>query len=290
MTIMTKGDRQLEKSRWLQFILSVCTCLCFLTPPVFASSKMSSVTIHFEQSDKETHLSLWRLPEDKSWPEMEALFKKTDAELTNKYPQVLTAMLLKGETDLVLADLPVGASYYVREAESEHKEHVLAPFIVTVKASDDQVIYAKDITPQKRGSYPFVKLSSQGGTLEGATFEVWRQSKDKASPVLKKGKTYLVASNSKGFFEVQDLPFGSYYLKEVKAPKGYLLSQKKIFFEVTNYSAKAAPTKIINAAKTPPRIEVPYTGNAVMIIVVLIGFVMFILGFYFVHQDSKKDS
>ncbi|WP_229297465.1 MSCRAMM family protein [Streptococcus equi] len=251
---------------------------------------MSSVTIHFEQSDKETHLSLWRLPEDKSWPEMEALFKKTDAELTNKYPQVLTAMLLKGETDLVLADLPVGASYYVRETESEHKERVLAPFIVTVKAGGNQVIYAKNSTPQKRGSYPFVKVSSQGGTLEGATFEVWRQSKDKASPVLKKGKTYLVASNSKGFFEVQDLPFGSYYLKEVKAPKGYLLSQKKIFFEVTDYSAKAAPTKIINAAKTPPRIEVPYTGNAVMIIVVLIGFVMFILGFYFVHQDSKKDS
>lgn len=287
---INKGGKQLKSSRWIQFMLLVCACLCFLTPPVFASSKMSSVTIHFEQSDKETHLSLWRLPEDKSWPEMEALFKQTDAELTNKYPQVLTAMLLKGETDLVLADLPVGASYYVREAESEHKEHVLAPFIVTVKASDDQVIYAKDITPQKRGSYPFVKLSSQGGTLEGATFEVWRQSKDKASPVLKKGKTYLVASNSKGFFEVQDLPFGSYYLKEVKAPKGYLLSQKKIFFEVTNYSAKAAPIKIINTPKLPPKIEVPYTGNAVMIIVVLVGFVIFMLGFYVVHQDSKKNS
>ncbi|HEL0022542.1 TPA: cell wall anchor protein [Streptococcus equi subsp. zooepidemicus] len=290
MTITTKGGRQLEKSRWLQFILSVCTCLCFLTPPVFASSKMSSVTIHFEQSDKETHLSLWRLPEDKSWPEMEALFKKTDAELTNKYPQVLTAMLLKGETDLVLADLPVGASYYVRETESEHKERVLAPFIVTVKSGGNQAIYAKNSTPQKRGSYPFVKLSSQGGTLEGATFEVWHQGKDKVSPVLKKNRTYLVASDSKGFFEVKDLPFGNYYLKEVQSPKGYLLSPKKIYFEVTDYSAKAAPTKIINTPKLPPKIEVPYTGNAVMIIVVLVGFVIFMLGFYVVHQDSKKNS
>ncbi|CAX00735.1 putative ancillary pilus subunit [Streptococcus equi subsp. zooepidemicus] len=290
MTITTKGGRQLEKSRWLQFILSVCTCLCFLTPPVFAVTKTSSITIRLEKSSEDTHLSLWSLPKDKALPELATLFSLTDADVTKQYPKVFTAVLPKGETDLVLADLPVGASYYVRETESEHKERVLAPFIVTVKAGGNQVIYAKNSTPQKRGSYPFVKVSSQGGTLEGATFEVWRQSKDKASPVLKKGKTYLVASNSKGFFEVQDLPFGSYYLKEVKAPKGYLLSQKKIFFEVTNYSAKAAPTKIINAAKTPPRIEVPYTGNAVMIIVVLIGFVMFILGFYFVHQDSKKDS
>lgn len=48
--------------------------------------------------------------------------------------------------------------------------------------------------------------------------------------------------------------------------------KKTIPFEVTDYSEKQAPVKVVNQPKIPPRIEIPYTGNAIMILVVLLGF------------------
>lgn len=242
------------------------------------------MTIHFEKSDKDTQLSLWQLPEEQTLPELETLFEKTDAELTRQYPQVLSVVLPKGETQLVL-DLPLGRIYYVREARGSLKTRSLVPFILKVSEAS-QTIYTKETTPQKRGSYPFVKVSAQGGSLEGATFEVWKQTKKQLQPVIKGGSRYLLTSSKDGSFMAQDLPFGSYVLKEISAPKGYLLSKKAIPFEVTDYSEKQAPVKVVNQPKPPPKIEIPYTGNVIMILVVLLGFVLFTLGVYLVRQND----
>lgn len=279
----------MKKRLWFHLFWSVCALVCLLTPPIFAATKDSAVTVRIEPRTTDTHLLFWALPKDGEQPDMATLFDQTDAQLTAAYHHPLEAVIKKDTSDILLTNLADGVSYYVREAEGVTKDEVLAPFVVTVTAGRDQLVQAKKITPQKRGSYQFVKVSSQGGTLQGASFEVWQNLKGKATPVLKAGKPYLVTSDNKGLFEVADLPFGSYYLKEIKAPKGYLLSQKPVAFEVTNYSAKAKPTKVINTPKTPPPgIEVPYTGNAVMIVVALIGFAMFMLGAYLVKRDKKR--
>ncbi|WP_236686657.1 MSCRAMM family protein [Streptococcus phocae] len=279
----------MKKRLWFQLFWSVCALVCLLASPIFAATKDSAVTIRIEPKTTDTRLLLWALPKGGEKPDMAALFAQSDAQLTTAYHHPLEAVINKGTSEVLLTNLADGVSYYVREAEGVTKDEVLVPFVVTVTAGRDQIVQAKKTTPQKRGSYQFVKVSSQGGTLQGATFEIWQNLKSKATPVLKAGKPYLVTSDKKGLFEVGDLPFGSYYLKEIKAPKGYLLSQKPVAFEVTNYSAKAKPTKVINTPKTPPPgIEVPYTGNAVMIVVALIGFAMFMLGAYLVKRDKKR--
>ncbi|HEP7293249.1 TPA: cell wall anchor protein [Streptococcus pyogenes] len=277
---------QLKIGRLIRLMLSICACLYFLTSPIFALQKTSSVTIHFENSDKDTQLALWQLPEGQTLPELETLFEKTDAELTRQYPQVSTVTVPKGETKLVLSNLPVGAIYYVREAEERLGVRSLAPFILKVDTDDDQAVYTKKAKAQKRGSYPFVKVSAQGGSLEGATFEVWKQTQKQLQPVIKGSSRYLLTSSKDGSFMARDLPFGSYVLKEITAPKGYLLSKKTIPFEVTDYSEKQAPVKVVNQPKIPPRIEIPYTGNAIMILVVLLGFALFTLGVYLVRRNG----
>ncbi|KGR72791.1 MSCRAMM family protein [Streptococcus phocae subsp. salmonis] len=279
----------MKKRLWFQLFWPVCALLCLLAPPIFAATKDSAVTVRIAPSTVDTHLLLWALPNSGEQPDMAALFDQSDAQLTAAYHHPLEAVINKGTSEVLLTNLADGVSYYVREAEGVTKDEVLVPFVVTVTVGRDQLVQAKKTTPQKRGSYQFVKVSSQGGTLQGASFEVWQSLKGKAAPVLKAGKPYLVTSDNKGLFEVADLPFGSYYLKEIKAPKGYLLSPKTVAFEVTNYSAKAKPTSVINTPKTPPPgIEVPYTGNAVMIVVALIGFAMFMLGAYLVKRDKKR--
>ena len=53
-------------------------------------------------------------------------------------------------------------------------------------------------------------------SLKGAEFEIYSVDVDKMSF----SSTYLSASNSNGVFFVGDLPYGTYYLKEVVVPSG----------------------------------------------------------------------
>ncbi|HEM3183222.1 TPA: hypothetical protein U0917_002420, partial [Streptococcus suis 89-5259] len=87
------------------------------------------------------------------------------------------------------------------------------------------------------------------------------------------------------------LPYGTYYLKEVKAPKGYLLSQDTIPFEISLDSHVSDVIRIKNKPITPPGIDIPYTGNAVVIVVLSLGIILFLLGYRLVayKKDEKNN-
>ncbi|MBY5024969.1 prealbumin-like fold domain-containing protein, partial [Streptococcus suis] len=88
---------------------------------------------------------------------------------------------------------------------------------------------------------------------------------------------------------VGPLPYGSYYLQEIKAPKGYLLSQDTIPFEISLDSHVSDVIRIKNKPITPPGIDIPYTGNAVLVTVVYIGVLLFLLGYRLVtYKKGEK--
>ncbi|MGU8041657.1 SpaA isopeptide-forming pilin-related protein, partial [Streptococcus suis] len=78
-----------------------------------------------------------------------------------------------------------------------------------------------------------------------------------------------------------------YYLQEIKAPKGYLLSQDTIPFEISSDSHVSEIVKIKNKPITPPGIEIPYTGNAVVIAVLSLGIILFLLGYRLVTYTKR---
>ncbi|AIY84032.1 choice-of-anchor A domain protein [Clostridium baratii str. Sullivan] len=81
------------------------------------------------------------------------------------------------------------------------------------------------------GSVKLKKVDTLGNSLEGAIFELY---KDNNGSWDKQEGTYT--SDKDGIVKVKGLKVGKYYLKEVKSPDGYLLSDKQYPFEITRGS------------------------------------------------------
>ncbi|MHC3577190.1 MSCRAMM family protein, partial [Streptococcus suis] len=176
--------------------------------------------------------------------------------------------------------------YYVRQVGTPTSLEVV-PFLMKVDGSVAQ-IEAKVRRPSKEtGSKTFLKVSTSTAPLSGAEFVVLEEVNGELKEVTIDGNSYHVTSGSDGRFQVGSLPYGRYYLKEVQAPTGYLLSHDTIPFEISSDSHVSEIVKIKNKPITPPGIEIPYTGNAVVIAVLSLGIILFLLGYRLVTYTKR---
>ena len=60
-------------------------------------------------------------------------------------------------------------------------------------------------------------------TLEGAVYELYNENRELVG---------TFESGKKGFFEINNLPFGTYYVKQIKASEGYLINEEEVQFEL----------------------------------------------------------
>ena len=70
------------------------------------------------------------------------------------------------------------------------------------------------------GSVTFRKYGEDNKPLDGGTFQLYRVDGEKSEPV---GKEF---STVKGEYTIKDLPYGTYYVKEIAAPQGYILGSE----------------------------------------------------------------
>lgn len=77
--------------------------------------------------------------------------------------------------------------------------------------------------------------AATGKRLKGAVFTLYTEQGEVYRTESK--KEVELATNSDGILEVHHLPYGKYYFKEKQAPKGYVLSNETIAFNIT-YSYK----------------------------------------------------
>lgn len=72
----------------------------------------------------------------------------------------------------------------------------------------------------QKGSVTFKKLGEGKEQIGGGTFQLYRVDGEKAEPV---GNEF---STVKGEYTIKDLPYGTYYVKEITAPQGYILGSE----------------------------------------------------------------
>ena len=156
--------------------------------------------------------------------------------------------LEKGKYIVVETKTPVGYVIEQKEFAFEIKEDgqivhvyekdgkpVIGDSSETVDSDEDQFVYN---TPIFGDIYLHKIDESNKQRLSGAVFDVW---KDDGSGKLNTKKdelcgtmTELKGSDGKGTgeYEMKDLPYGTYFVTEVKAPEGYMRSKKTYTVEV----------------------------------------------------------
>ncbi len=115
-------------------------------------------------------------------------------------------------------------------------------------------------TPDEpNGGYRFIKVddSEEQKRLAGALFAVYRLDENgRPSPYEANGRRLTIRSGENGEFELTNLPYGKYILRETTAPAGHVLDVNPIEFEITATSYQNEARMIVNK-RTPGRPTVP---------------------------------
>ncbi|HEL2055463.1 TPA: hypothetical protein TY413_000767 [Streptococcus suis] len=245
---------------------------------------------HVDAGKLDLSLEAWYLPEgDRETPEQlaEKLYDLSREELSQLYGQAQLSDPLAPQGFVGFSGLKKGW-YYIRQQGSDTTIEVI-PFVLQVDGQLQTVQAKVGLPGEKVGYRNFLKVSTSTAPLAGATFQVLEEVDGQLRQVMIDGKPYHLTSEKGGHLKVGPLPYGSYYLKEIKAPKGYLLSQDTIPFEISLDSHVSDVIRIKNKPITPPGIDIPYTGNAVLVTVVSIGVLLFLLGYRLVtYKKGEK--
>ncbi|HFI0105482.1 TPA: collagen binding domain-containing protein [Streptococcus suis] len=279
-----------------QLVCCMLALVCSLSLPSFSvqAEDTFEVQVHIplpqgvDTSQVSTGLEAWYIAAEEpasSGQLADTLYKKSRSELNQLYGEPISSQALTSEGQATFQGLAKGW-YYVRQVGTPTSLEVV-PFLMKVDGSVAQ-IEAKVRRPSKEtGSKTFLKVSTSTAPLSGAEFVVLEEVNGELKEVTIDGNSYHVTSGSDGRFQVGSLPYGRYYLKEVQAPTGYLLSHDTIPFEISSDSHVSEIVKIKNKPITPPGIEIPYTGNAVVIAVLSLGIILFLLGYRLVTYTKR---
>lgn len=217
----------------------------------------------------------------------DTLYSQSRSDLEQSYGEPQSSQTLTQDGVSYFQGMKKGW-YYVRQKGRPNSLEVV-PFVLHVDGQQTE-IDAKTRTPRPAlGHKHFRKISTSTAPLAGASFLVLEKRGDDWQIVQFNEQDYRVVSDDKGNFVVGPLPFGTYALKEIKAPKGYIKGQETIPFDISSDSDMSEVLKIKNKPKTPPGIDIPYTGNAVVLTVFTIGTLLFLLGYRLVTYQKDED-
>ncbi|MBD8979428.1 MAG: TonB-dependent receptor [Clostridiales bacterium] len=150
------------------------------------------------------------------------LFKSNDTEFTKE--NALMTVTSKEDGSFSFDQIPFGI-WYVREIE-QPTGFVLNETVYEVNiAENEQVVEIEIVNEFMRGNITLTKVDADfpDNKLTGATFEVYQDNN--ADGKLDDGDTLIgtLTESEAGIYEMKDLLYGHYLVKESKAPDGFLL-------------------------------------------------------------------
>ena len=185
-----------------------------------------------------------------------------------------------------VANLPYG-HYYFKEIKALDGYSIVNE--KTDFSLDHSQLYELKVVNEKAqvGGFKFLKIANDKDKkpLEGASFKVTRKIKDSYQSVQQEGKDLIVTSDNDGKFEVTNLPYGDYYLWEVKAPTGYKKLGSGVKFTI---GEKEASKVMIIKNDTIPKIPVPNTGELVVPLLLVSSIVLYGTGYKLSKDKENK--
>lgn len=152
------------------------------------------------------------------------LFKTADSDFTTE--NALMTAVSAEDGSFSFENIPYG-TWYVREIK-QPTGFVLDDTVFPVEISkNDTVIEIEIVNEYIRGSITLTKVDAEypDNKLIGATFEVYKDSNDNGK--LDEGDELLgtLDETDVGIYEMKDLLYGRYFVRETKAPEGFLLDE-----------------------------------------------------------------
>ena len=149
--------------------------------------------------------------------------------------------------------IPSDHTYILREVQAPSGYLPVEDQTIEVKAETLRLTIQD---PRKPGAIEIYKNSALTSLpLGNAEFAVFEKDTDKQI-----GES--VFTDSQGYAKIENIPWGSYYLKEVHAPNGYLVSDQTYEFAVTRESVEQEPQRFrINNDQEPTKLCILKTDD-----------------------------
>lgn len=162
------------------------------------------------------------------------LFKADCTEFTRENA-ILTATSA-ADGGFSFAGVPFG-NWVVREIEAP-TGFVLSDETFAVTVDKDGAVIAVEIENTLiRGTVQLTKVDKDypDNKLSGAEFSVYRDSNSNKELDADDELLGTLTENSTGVYEMSDLTYGGYFVKEEKAPEGFHLDENAYYFEITEH-------------------------------------------------------
>ena len=122
------------------------------------------------------------------------------------------------------------------------------------------------------------KTDTKGNPLSGAEIGIYNSNNE----LVKSGTT-----DENGELVIYGLKPGTYYAQELKAPEGYVLSDKRVTFTVTDYGIAEGEFVITNEA-VPVTVNLPQTGSTLTVRVSVLAFASLMISGAAIYVIVKK--
>lgn len=182
------------------------------------------------------------------------LFKSDDVEFTEE--NALMTAISGDDGSFSFENVPYG-SWYIREIK-QPTGFVLDETVYDVNISENgQIVEIEIVNELVRGNIALTKVDAEytDTKLAGAVFEVYKDSNDNGELDSEDELIGTLTEKEIGQYEMNDLLYGRYFVKETKAPEGFTLDEGvyEVFIDTDGKTYQVENTEGKGFANEPMR-------------------------------------